>query len=174
MSRITIIRTETPWPMLDKMLDQLRLFLFGIIDGFTNDDRKRWRRLWKRIMELESGELLVVDFQQPRSTPFHRRHMKIEQTIFDAQERFGNFKSFRDWLKIGAGHCEWVPGPKGAIVPIPKSIDYASLDDDEFRTFHDETVKFLRESHAQKVLWPHLAESQRAEMMEGVLQGFGE
>jgi len=28
-------------------------------------------------------------------------HMKIEQSVFDAQERFDDFEQFRYWLKLG-------------------------------------------------------------------------
>ena len=173
MAKITIVRNDVPKPP-ESFLSIIREFLFGFIDGFSKDDKPKWRRAWKTIINLEPGEMMVIEIIKPRSGPFHRRHMKIEQTVFDSQERFMHFEKFRDWLKIGAGHCELVPGPKGAIVPIPNSIDYASIDDEDFRTFHENTIRFLRGGHAAKVLWPHLKNGKGDEMMDAVLNEFGE
>ncbi|MDR3353372.1 MAG: hypothetical protein LBO00_10320 [Zoogloeaceae bacterium] len=95
MSQITIMRTERAMPAAELILNAIRDFLFGVIDGFTKDDRRAWRRLWKRIKDMEAGELLVVDVVMPRSGPYHRRHMKIEQSVFDAQDRFDDFEQLR-------------------------------------------------------------------------------
>ena len=174
MTQITIMRTDRAMPIIESALDVIRGFLFGVVDGFTRDDKKAWRRIWSRVKRMEAGELLVIDVVQPRSGPFHRRHMAIEQAVFDAQERFQSFKAFRDWLKIGSGHCEWVPGPKGAIVPIPNSISYASIDDDAFRVFHENMIEFLRGDHAANILWPHLKGVRADEMMDAILMEFSE
>lgn len=174
MSQVTIMRTDKAWPATTLLLDVIRDFLFGVIDGFGRDDKRSWRRIWKRIKSMEAGELLVIDIRMPRSGPYHRRHMAIEQAVFDAQERFQNFKAFRDWVKIGSGHCEWVPGPKGAVVPIPNSISYASIDDNDFKVFHENMIQFLRGDHAANVLWPHLKGDRAAEMMETILAEFEE
>lgn len=173
MSKIAIIRTNQAWPGAPA-LEGAKALLFGAIDGFSKDDKRGWRRFWKRIMNLEPGEMAQAEMVFPRSGPFHRRHMALEQAVFDAQERFQNFKGFRDWLKIGAGHCEWLPGPKGGVIPIPDSTAYAAMDDEVFHTFHYHTIEFLRTPHALKTLWRHLDETRRSEMIEAILNGFDE
>lgn len=174
MSQITIMRTERAMPVAELILNAIRDFLFGVIDGFTKDDRRAWRRLWKRIKEMDAGELLVVDVVMPRSGPYHRRHMKIEQSVFDAQERFDDFKQFRVWLKVGAGWVNWCAGPKGGVVPIPKSISYAKADQEEFVRYHEAVVAFMRGPHAAPFLWRHLGNDRAHEMMHTILDGFGE
>jgi hypothetical protein len=171
MSAINIMRTDKAMP---ENLDAASEFLFSVFDGFNRQDRAAWRRFWKRLRNMEPGEMALIEAKLPRSGPYHRRHMKIEQTVFDAQERFQHFRAFRDWLKIGSGHCEWVPGPKGAIIPIPDSTSYASMDDEAFRVFHENAVKFLRGDRAADVLWPHLKGARAAEMMDAVLVEFNE
>ena len=173
MTRIAILRTAEALPDEGAMQAASRL-LFGAINGFTRDDRRAWYRFWKRITGMEPGEIANVEMVFPRSGPYHRRHMAMEQSVFDAQDRFQNFKAFRDWLKIGAAHCEWVPGPKGAIVPIPNSISYASMDDEDFRVFHGNMIQFLRGEHAANILWPHLKGDMAAEMMDSILREFDE
>jgi hypothetical protein len=173
MARLTIIRTDQSAPD-EPMLKALRRFLFGVIDGFSKDDRRAWRSFWKRVMEMEPGEMAAAEMLFPRSGPFHRRHMVIEQTVFDAQERFNDFEMFRDWMKVGAGWVEWCAGPKGGVIPVPKSISYAKADEQEFRQFHDQSMAFLRGPHAARFLWKHLGEQGANEMMHTILAGFNE
>ena len=170
--KITIVRGREPLPP-ETVLAYIRNFLFGLFDGWSKPDKSAWRKLWKRLMDLEPGEFAVIEFVIPRSSPYHRRHMKIESTIFDAQERFDDFDMFRNWLKIGSAWVEWVPGAKGGIVPLPKSISYAKADQAEFEQFHRSVIGFLRGPHAAPYLWKHLGEKSH-EMMDSILEGFGE
>ena len=173
MSQITIVRTDKAWPVAAAIAEAIRGFLFGVIDGFTKDDKAAWRRIWTRIKALEAGEMIVVEIRQPRSGQYHRRHMAIEQAVFDAQERFGNFEQFRYWLKVGAGWVDWAAGPKGGVVPIPRSISYAKADQDEFMRYHAQVIEFLRGDHAARFLWRHLGD-QADNMMNTILQEFDE
>lgn len=170
MTTINILRTDKAMPA---NLDAARDLLFGAIDGFNRDDKKAWRSIWKRIMGMEPGELVAIEMRMPRSGPYHRRHMAIEQAVFDAQEKFQDFEVFRAWLKVGAGWVTWAAGPKGGVVPIPKSISYSKADQEEFRRYHQATMEFLRGPHAAVFLWKHLGDG-AADMMETVLQGFDE
>jgi hypothetical protein len=139
--------------------------------GVDDKNDKRWRRFLRQVFSLEHGEIAEVATRIPRSGPFHRFHMAIEQAVFDGQERFGDFNQFRNWLKIGAGHVDWVPGAKGGIVPLPKSIGYAELEEDEMREVHEAMMAFLRGPHAAPYLWKHLGDA-AAEMMLSILRGF--
>lgn len=169
MSKITVVRTDMELPA---DLAPARAFLFSAFDGFTKSDKKAWRRFWKKLISLEHGEMATAEMRFPRSSKFHRLHMAMEQSVFDAQERFEQFDQFRNWLKVGAGHVDWFPGPKGGIVPIPKSIAYSALDDVEFHQLHEAMIQFLLTPHAQKALWPHLGEQDRADMMMSVIGEF--
>lgn len=171
MTVLTIVRTNQELPP-ESALEQVRSFLFGVIDGAHKDDKRAWRRMWKRFMSLGPGEMAVLEMVFPRSGPFHRRHMKIEQSVFDAQDKFSDFEQFRYWLKVGAAWVTWAAGPKGGVVPIPKSISYAKADEEEFRRYHDQVIDFLRGDHAAPYLWKHLADPH--EMMDTILMGFGE
>ena len=155
-------------------LDAVRGFLFGVVDGFREPDRKFWRKFWKRVTTMEPGEFFDVEIVFPRSGPYHRRHMAIEAAVFDAQERFEDFEQFRNWVKVGAGWVDWCAGPKGGVVPIPRSISYAKADQDEFERFHLAVMIFFRGPHAAPFLWKHLGKQGSAEMMNSILEGFWE
>lgn len=170
MSKVCLVRTGMEVPAT---LDAVRNFLFGVFDGFRQDDRKGWRKIWKRLMGLEPGELAVIEFVIPRSGPFHRRHMAIISAVFDAQDRFEDFDQFWIWLKVGAGWVDWCAGPKGGVVPIPKSVSYAKADQAEFEQYHAKVMAFLRGEHAAPFLWKHLGNDAHW-MVDSILTEFGE
>lgn len=152
-----------------------RKVMFGLVDGLGEKGQKQWRRFWNGLLRLEPGEMVKVKTQQERIGVFHRKHMLLESRVFEAQERFENFdKGFRDWLKVGAGHCDWHPGPRGGVFPVPKSISYEEMEQGEFEEFHNQAVAFLRTDHALKTLWKHLDVKGRIDMIESILGRLGE
>lgn len=173
MPEIVLIRTDAPTPQ-GAALDTVRSFLFGLFKGATDTDDKRWNRFWRMATGKEPGEMFDLETVFPRYTPFHKRHMKIEQDVFNSQDRFKDFEQFRNWLKIGAGHVDWVVGAKGGIVPLPKSISFAKTEEQEFREFHESVMEFLHGEHAAPYLWRHLPNDMAHDMMTTILREFGE
>lgn len=151
-----------------------RMVLFGYIDGLGERGRKQWRRLWNRLLKLEPGEVVEINTHQERLGWYHRKHMKLETRVFEEQERFEDFKAFRAWLKVGSGFVDWYPGPKGGVIPVPKSIAYGVLEQGAMEQFHADAIAFLRTAHAAKTLWPKMPEAQRASAIEVVLSEFDE
>lgn len=173
MAEITLVRQPAA-PLLEPELAAARRALFGMVDGLGDLDRRRWRGFVRRLLALEPGEMAVLRTTVDRLGWFHRKHMALEQRVFEAQERFERFQGFRDWLKIGAGLVEWVPGPKGGIVPLPLSISYAKLEQQAMEEFHESAVAFLQTAPALKALWPKAAPAQREAGMAALLESFGE
>ena len=146
----------------------------GKIHGATEKDRKAYARFSSRIRDLEPGELFTLDCWFPRNPKLHGLHFAMLATIFDAQEQFADPDQLRTWLQVGAGHCEFVPGPTGRMVAIPKSISFRSIDDADFQAHHEAVKDFLRTDHARRFLWPHISDAQTAEMVDAILSGFEE
>lgn len=155
MSTITVTRDDT-----------------GQLRGFTEKDQRAYGKFKKRIEGLAPGELMWLSTWFERSGPYHRRHMAMLGQFFDAQEQFADFDHFRKWTEVGAGHCDFVPGPNGRMVAMPRSIAYHKLDQAEIEDLHFKTKDFLRSPRAQEYLWGHLTDTQRYEMVETLLAGF--
>ena len=153
MSEITLVRqSDQVITSADK--DAARRVLFGIVDGLGELHKKRWRRFVNTLMQLEPGEMVELSTNKERLGWYHRKHMALETRVFESQERVSEFKQFRYWLKVGAGLVDWMPGPKGGVVPCPKSISYGSMEQGEMQEFHENAVAFLRTEPAAKYLWP--------------------
>jgi len=171
MSEITLVKQHaTEIPEADRLA--ARRVLFGLVDGLGEGNRKAWRRFVNGLMRLEPGEMVEIKTHKERVGWFHRKHMAMEQRIFESQERFDTFNAFRVWLKVGGGFVDWFPGPKGGVIPVPKSISYAKLEQGEMEQVHDDMVAFLRTAHAAKTLWKHLPPPARTDMVETLLGSF--
>lgn len=173
MAEIVLVKQQ-PAEIPDADKEAARRVLFGMVDGLGEKGRKSWRRFVNGLMKLEPGEMVEIKTHRERIGWFHRKHMALEQRVFEAQEKFEQFDSFRTWLKVGSGFVDWFPGPKGGVIPVPRSISYAKLEQGEMEQVHEEMVKFLRTDHAGKTLWKHLTATQRISMIEEILQEFSE
>ena len=174
MAEIVLVRQEEG-PIPRAHAEAARRVLFGIVDRLGERGKKQWRRFVNGLTRLEPGEMVEIRTRKPRSGPFHRRHMAMEQAVFEAQERFEQFDpGFRDWLKVGAGFVTWYPGPKGGVIPVPKSIAYDQLEEGDMRQLHEDIVAFLRTEHAARTLYPHLRALDGMAAVERVVEGFGE
>lgn len=168
MSEIVLVRQQGAEPTQQEK-DAARRVLFGFVDGLGDAGRKQWRRFVSGLFKLEPGEMVSIKTHKARVGPNHRRHMLLETRVFEAQERINDFEQFRLWLKLGSGHVDWMAGPKGGVVPVPRSISYSSLEEGDMQQLHDRMVEFLRSERAAKYLWPHLNVAQRIEAIEAVL-----
>jgi hypothetical protein len=173
MSEITLVK-RTDLRLNDEQNATLRLALFEMIDGLAETDQKSWRRFWNWIVRAGAGEIFSIETWAPRHGGFHKRHMVLETFVFKSQERIKSFEQFRNWLKIGAGFCDWLAGPKGGVVPVPRSISYKKCDEDAMRQFHVDAIAFLRSEHATRYLWPHLDAAAGETMIEAILGEFNE
>lgn len=150
----------------------LRIDESGKLAGFDEKNERAYSRFRKQIAELQPGQTLTFEFRIPRSARMHRFHFAMLKAFFDCQEVFTDAERMRKWLEVGAGHCEFVPGPRGDLVALPKSIAYEALDDAEFREVHESVKAFLRTEHAYRYLWPHLDDARGESMVEAILCEF--
>lgn len=173
MSEITLVR-QSPVEIPEADRDTARRVLFGLVDGLGEKGRSQWRRFVNGLMRMEPGEMVTIQTNKQRTGWYHRKHMALEQAVFESQEKFEEFESFRTWLKVGSGYVDWHPGPKGGVIPVPRSLSYAQLEQGDMEQVHIEMVKFLRTEHAAKTLWRHLQPMARVTMIETILTGFNE
>lgn len=144
----------------------------GKLAGLDDKNERAYARFRKQLGELQIGETLAFEFKIPRSPRFHRRHFAMLGAFFAAQDVFDDADRMRKWLEVGAGHCDFVPGPDGVFFAMPKSIAYEALEDSDFREVHTSIVSFLREPRAYRYLWPHLDDAGREQMVEAILGEF--
>lgn len=132
----------------------------GKLAGLGEKADKAWARFRKTVADLAVGETLDFEYRQPRSPKFHRRYFGMLGALAERQEQFDSMDQLRSWLTVGAGYCDFVPGPRGRMVALPKSVAWARMDDAEFGALVAATWAFLRSEHAAMFLWGHLGRAQ--------------
>jgi hypothetical protein len=142
----------------------------GKLAGFGEKGRRAYSKFKKLIEELEIGETLQFSYRRPRSPQHHRFFFARMNNLLDRQERFTDLEHLLEWLKVGAGHCELMPGRDGVPVAIPKSIAWHLLEEQEFIEVHRAIVDFLWSPHAAEFLWPHLSDDKRYAMVDQLLR----
>lgn len=150
----------------------LRVNELGKLDGLTAADGRAYARFKRKLKQMRPGDTISFEHRFPRSPKFHRLHFAMLGVFFDNQEQFANPEDLRKWIEAGAGHCQFVPGPKGRLVALPLSIAYDSLDDTEFYEHHIKVVAFLRSQAATRFLWPDVSDIAAAASVESILQEF--
>jgi hypothetical protein len=170
MTSITIAKRSDA-SLDDQQRQVLRGVLFEMLGGLTADDHKFWMRLWGELMNAGSGEVFTLKVSIQRDGSFHRRHMKLESELFNAQEQFYVFNQLRDWLKTGAAFVDWHM-VRGQMKAVPKSISYEECDQLTMEKFHTDAIAFLRTPRAQSELWPHLSPAMAQESIETLLATF--
>ena len=144
----------------------------GKLCGATERDSVAYGRFKSRIDKLEPGEMLTISCWFPRNSALHKLHFALLSAFFEQQEQFSDLEQFRAWVSVGAGHAEFVPGPKGRMVALPKSISFRALDDADFQNYHNKVTEFLRTPYASQFLWPHLSGPEQAAMVDSILAQF--
>ena len=144
----------------------------GKIVGAGEKHAKAYARFRKALHELEPGEIFTLDFWLPRNPKLHGLHFALLTAVYEAQEQFADFDQFRQWAQVGAGHCDFVPGPTGRMVALPKSINWRTMDDADFADHHEAVKAFLRSQYATRFLWPAVNDQQGGEAMNAILEQF--
>lgn len=144
----------------------------GKLDGLGDRNQRSWRKFTSAVRQMEIGETVVFSYKKPRSPKFHRFFFAKLNRLFEMQEQFADIDQLRAWLTVGAGECDFVPGPKGRMVALPKSIAWHRMDDEEFGELVVKVDQFLQGDHAQRFLWPHLGPREAGEMIQSLEEEF--
>lgn len=150
----------------------LRVNDAGKLEGLTPADDRAYTRFKKKLGLMRPGDTISFEHRFPRSPKFHRLHFAMLGLLFDNQEQFANPEDLRKWIEVGAGHCQFVPGPSGRLVALPMSIAYDSLDDAEFYEHHIKVLTFLRSQAATRFLWPQIDDQAAGQAMDALLREF--
>jgi len=155
MSSITLMRSPQS-PPADR--EPIRAFLFGVVDGFSEQDKKSWRKFWKGVINAQAGELFKTEFKFIRNSKFHRKFFVLLTVGFEAWDPgrkhktykgmpvSKDFEVFRSDVTILAGHYEQTFNLRGEMILRAKSISFAAMDDDEFEQVYSSVANVLLET----------------------------
>lgn len=133
----------------------------GKVEGFGAKGHRAFQKFRRVVAEMALGETIQFTYRLPRSPQHHRYVFARLSALFDMQETFADFDHLMVFLKVGAGFVDFMPGPDGKLVAVPKSIAWIELEEKDFTEVRQAIWDFLLTEQAQAALWPHLSKDQR-------------
>jgi len=109
--------------------------------GWTGDDQVQYDKMRRKLAAMEPGETCRLEFSVPRNIGHHKRFMQLVVTVAECSEVYDNKRKAMTAVKVAAGHCDFMPDPKsGLLIPVPKSISFANMEQMEFDVFYQDAV----------------------------------
>lgn len=138
----------------------------GKLCGLGDANERAYAKWRKAVESLAPGETLRFQWWMPRSPKHHGLFFAKVSALHLMQEQFEDVDRLRQWLTVGAGYCDLVPGPKGHMVAMPQSIAWHRLDEAAFCEVHAKVDEFMWTPRARSFLWGHLSDAQSLAMVE--------
>jgi hypothetical protein len=138
----------------------------GKLEGWTEKGKRAYSRFLAACKNLEPGEMLSFSYRAPRKPKPHKFFFCAVKQLFSMQEQFADEDRLRQWLIVGAGHCDFYPGPQGRMVAVAHSMNWESMDDNDFHELFNDVLDFVWTGHLQRFLWGHLSDAQQSEMAQ--------
>jgi len=98
----------------------------------------------KVLRKLGLGEIVSVDVVRPRNGKFHNKFMSMVRLIYQNQEYYPSVDALLQVLKLEVGHYDLYRTDTEEY-KIPKSINFAAMDDLEFSDFYNAACKWVCE-----------------------------
>lgn len=95
------------------------------------------------LSKMPEGTCYRVTYKRVRNLAHHRkffvglvRLVKEHHPVYDTED-----KALLA-IKLAAGHCDFFPNPTtGELVPVPKSISFDGMDQDDFDEFYEKAIQ---------------------------------
>lgn len=97
------------------------------------------------LEHFKAGEELSLQARKSRVGANHKHFFGVLRVARDHLEAYQDDESLLDAVKISSGHTRPVMLPDGRIVFIPKSINWDTMPEDEFRRFKNRAFYVLTE-----------------------------
>lgn len=95
------------------------------------------------IDKIKHDEILQYDIKRFRGSKFHRKFFALLQMTISNSDLNYNTEQFLHVLKLKLGYFDLVVTPKNEQIYIPKSISWASMDQDTFEVFYKRTLDII-------------------------------
>ena len=95
------------------------------------------------VKKIKAGEDVEIDIKRPRNYKFLKKFMALINLCFHNQEQFSNIDDLRAELTIEAGYYVSYYNLQGVETRRPKSISFASMEEDEFVKLYSDVLDVI-------------------------------
>lgn len=98
---------------------------------------------YETAKKIKVGEPYEFEFKNVRNLKFHKKFFALMNMVFQNQEIYKNIDYLRKDLTIEAGYYEVRADINGCEIKEPKSISFASMDEDEFNYYYNSVIDVI-------------------------------
>jgi hypothetical protein len=92
---------------------------------------------------IKKGEFVTTSIRRPRNLRHHKKLFALLNAVFPHQNQYATTQDLLSALKIAIGYFEQGKTVDGLPFVIPKSISFASLDQNGFEAVYERTVDVI-------------------------------
>jgi len=119
-----------------------------LIKDYSGDFRPATDEDREKTKGIKPGEAIKVKYARPRNYHNHKRffamlNLTAHNLPEDFKDKYTNIDYLRYEVLIGIGHCEVRQSIGGTVYAIPKSMDFASMDETKFNEIYRLSVNYI-------------------------------
>lgn len=92
-----------------------------------------------------AGEVIRVTVRRDRNPRHHRLFFGLLNLVFENQQRYLSREALRFAITVQSGYVEEIRLSGDKVALKPRSISFASMDQNEFKEFYDAALKAIPE-----------------------------
>lgn len=147
-------------------MEMLLVKMPGSLRGWTAADQRAYDKFRRRLAAMEEGDCFRLAFSVPRNLAHHKKFMALVAVVAEYSEVYDSQRKALTAVKVAAGHCDFMPDPtSGLLIPVPKSISFAAMEQVEFEEFYSDAVNAVI-----KHVLPHMDRAAFEEALEMVVR----
>jgi|GEM_PF-1675346 len=136
--------------------------------GATPADHEAWSKFRRRLETMKPGTWIRMEWARPRHGKHHRKFFALLQLVAENSETYDTVEKALVAIKLVTGYCDPVIHPEtGELLPVPRSISYDSMEQDEFDKFYSAAIDGVL-----RHILPHLDEEKAERLIDMIVEGW--
>lgn len=136
--------------------------------GSTPDDQDAWAKFKRKLETSKPGSLLRMEWTSPRNGAHHRKFMALLNLVTENSETYNTIPKALIAVKLAAGYFDPAIDPRtGEIIPIPKSISYDAMGQEDFDIFYSAAIDGVLQ-----VVLPTMSRETADKLLSMVVEGW--
>ena len=136
--------------------------------GSTPADQELWAKFKRKLETMKPGAWLRMEWSSPRNGPHHRKFMALLHLVTENSETYNTIPKALIAVKLAAGYFDPATDPRtGEIVPIPHSISYDAMGQEDFDVFYSAALDGVLQ-----VILPTMSRETAEKLMDMIVEGW--
>jgi hypothetical protein len=97
----------------------------------------------EHLKKIKSGVVFSAEIKRPRNFGNHKRYFALLNLAYENQEKFASVEQLKEAIKFELGHTSLVRMMDGTFIEVPKSINFASMEETAFQDYFSRSIDVI-------------------------------